>query len=100
MSCDNSVRMTMLPEVTTGATAAVLAEKITSRRAKVGVVGLGYVGLPLAVEFARAGFEVTGIDLIQKKTDLVNSGISYIGDIKTEELAQLVESGRLKATTD
>jgi UDP-N-acetyl-D-glucosamine dehydrogenase len=90
--------MTTLPEITT--IASLLAEKITSRRAKVGIVGLGYVGLPLAVEFAKAGFEVTGIDLVQQKTDLVNSGISYIGDIKTEELAPLVQSGRLKATTD
>ena len=89
MSCDNSVRMTTLPEITT--IASLLAEKITSRRAKVGIVGLGYVGLPLAVEFAKAGFEVTGIDLVQQKTDLVNSGISYIGDIKTEELAPLVQ---------
>src|ERR1700733_4358757 len=83
-----------------GTTAALLAEKITSRRARVGVVGLGYVGLPLAVEYAKAGFEVTGIDLNQEKTDLVNSGVSYIGDIKTEELASLVKAGKLKATTD
>ena len=85
-------------ELTT--TASILAEKITSRRARVGVVGLGYVGLPLAVEFAKAGFDVTGIDLNQEKTDLVNQGVSYIGDIKTEELAALVRSGKLRATTD
>jgi UDP-N-acetyl-D-glucosamine dehydrogenase len=81
-------------------TASLLADKITSRRARVGVVGLGYVGLPLAVEFAKAGFEVTGIDLNQEKTDLVNQGVSYIGDIKTGDLASLVEAGKLKATTD
>ena len=81
-------------------TLSVLSEKITSRSARVGVVGLGYVGLPLAVEFAKAGFEVTGIDLLPEKVDLVNRGVSYIGDIKTEELAPLVESGKLRATTD
>ena len=81
-------------------TASILAEKITSRRAKVGVVGLGYVGLPLAVEFAKAGFEVTGIDLNQEKADLVNAGVSYIGDIKTGDLAELVKAGKLRATTD
>jgi UDP-N-acetyl-D-glucosamine dehydrogenase len=81
-------------------TASALAEKITSRRARVGVVGLGYVGLPLAVEFAKAGFDVTGIDLNQEKTDQVNAGVSYIGDIKSEDLAPLVRSGKLRATTD
>jgi UDP-N-acetyl-D-glucosamine dehydrogenase len=80
--------------------ASTLAEKITSKQAKVGVVGLGYVGLPLAVEFAKAGFEVTGIDLSQTKADSVNAGVSYIGDVKTEELAPLVQSGKLRATTD
>jgi UDP-N-acetyl-D-glucosamine dehydrogenase len=64
------------------------------------VVGLGYVGLPLAVEYAKAGFDVTGIDLNEQKTEQVNAGISYIGDIKTEELAPLVRAGKLKATTD
>jgi UDP-N-acetyl-D-glucosamine dehydrogenase len=93
-----------MPEVTTptesSSTASVLAEKITSRRARVGVVGLGYVGLPLAVEFAKAGFDVTGIDLSQEKTDMVNAGESYIGDIKSDDLAPLVQSGKLRATTD
>src|ERR1035438_9359931 len=81
-------------------TASILKEKITSRRARVGVVGLGYVGLPLAVEFAKAGFDVTGIDLIQEKTDQVNAGVSYIGDIKSQDLAPLVQAGKLRATTD
>src|SRR5580698_3119312 len=80
--------------------ASILAEKITSRKARVGVVGLGYVGLPLAVEFAKAGFDVTGIDLNQEKTDQVNAGVSYIGDIKSEDLAPLVKAGKLRATTD
>jgi UDP-N-acetyl-D-glucosamine dehydrogenase len=81
-------------------TASTLADKITSRQARVGVVGLGYVGLPLAVEYAKAGFDVTGIDLNQEKVDLVNRGVSYIADIATEDLASLVHSGKLRATTD
>jgi UDP-N-acetyl-D-glucosamine dehydrogenase len=81
-------------------TAETLADKISSRTAKVGIVGLGYVGLPLAVEYAKAGFCVTGIDLSAPKTDSVNAGKSYIGDIGDEELAPLVAAGKLCATTD
>jgi UDP-N-acetyl-D-glucosamine dehydrogenase len=82
------------------ATAAILEEKIRSRRARVGVVGLGYVGLPLAVEFAKAGFTVTGIDISEEKTRRVNAGDSYIGDIPSSMLAPLVAAGKLRATTD
>ncbi len=78
----------------------VLAEKIRSRTAKVGVVGLGYVGLPLAVEYAAEGYCVTGIDLNSGKTDRVNAGDSYVGDVPTAAMAPLVKAGRLKATTD
>jgi len=81
-------------------TAAILEEKIRSRTARVGIVGLGYVGLPLAVEFANAGFSVTGIDLSEQKTRSVNTGQSYIGDISTPALAKLVEAGKLRATAD
>jgi len=81
-------------------TAKVLAEKIGARTARVGVVGLGYVGLPLAVEFAKAGFHVTGIDISPEKARRVNAGDSYIGDIPSAVLAPLVESGRLRATCD
>ncbi len=77
-----------------------LSEKIASRSARVGVVGLGYVGLPLAVEFARAGFTVTGIDVMQSKVDQVNAGHSYIQDIPSSLLAGYVKNGKLKATTD
>jgi UDP-N-acetyl-D-glucosamine dehydrogenase len=82
------------------ATAKMLEEKIRSRRARVGIVGLGYVGLPLAVEFAKAGFSVTGIDISNQKVSHVNSGDSYIGDIPSSTLGPLVDSGKLRATTD
>ena len=82
------------------ASAEILAEKIRSRRARVGIVGLGYVGLPLAVEFAKAGFTVTGIDVSEEKVRRVNAGDSYIGDIPSSVLAPLVSSGKLSATTD
>jgi UDP-N-acetyl-D-glucosamine dehydrogenase len=82
------------------ASAEILAEKIRSRRARVGIVGLGYVGLPLAVEFAKAGFTVTGIDVSEEKVRRVNAGDSYIGDIPSAILAPLVNSGKLSATTD
>src|SRR5689334_9561871 len=81
-------------------TAQLLEEKIRSRTARVGIVGLGYVGLPLAVEFAKAGFSVTGIDISEEKARLVNAGESYIGDIPTSTLAPLVQSGKLRATSD
>jgi UDP-N-acetyl-D-glucosamine dehydrogenase len=83
------------------ATAArLLEEKIRSRAARIGIVGLGYVGLPLAAEFARAGFSVTGIDVSEAKTRRVNAGDSYLGDIPNAKLAPLVQSGKLRATSD
>src|ERR1051326_2632244 len=82
------------------ATAKLLEEKILTRRARVGIVGLGYVGLPLAVEFAKAGFIVTGIDVSEAKTSRVNAGDSYVGDIPSATLKQLVQAGKLRATTD
>ena len=87
-------------EVAAVDSAVLLAEKIRSHSARVGVVGLGYVGLPLAVEFARAGFTVTGIDILAEKVRRVNAGDSYVGDIPSAVLRPLVESGRLRATTD
>jgi UDP-N-acetyl-D-glucosamine dehydrogenase len=80
--------------------AETLSNKISSREARVGVVGLGYVGLPLAVEYAKEGFHVTGIDLSSQKTERVNAGDSYIGDVRAQELGPLVKSGKLRATTD
>jgi UDP-N-acetyl-D-glucosamine dehydrogenase len=87
-------------EIVIDATAKLLEEKIESRSARVGVVGLGYVGLPLAVEFAKAGFTVTGIDVNEDKVRRVNAGDSYVGDIPNATLAPLVASGKLRATTD
>ena len=75
-----------------------LKEKIRQRTAKVGVVGLGYVGLPLALEMARTGFEVTGIDLVRERVDSVNSGISYIPDVGGEALLSMVSTNRFRAT--
>jgi len=77
-----------------------LLEKLQMKTARIGVVGLGYVGLPLAVEFAHAGFHVTGLDIDQRKVDKLNAGESYIQDIPTAVLKPLVDSGMLDATSD
>jgi UDP-N-acetyl-D-glucosamine dehydrogenase len=79
---------------------AALLEKIERREATLSVIGLGYVGLPLAVEFAKEGYRVIGIDLDKEKVRLLNSGVSYIPDIPTEEVKPLVEKGLLCATDD
>lgn len=82
----------------------VLAEeligKLNNKTAVVGVVGLGYVGLPLAVEKAKAGFQVIGFDVQEDKVAMVNDGNNYIGDVVQEDLEALVTSGKLKATAD
>jgi UDP-N-acetyl-D-glucosamine dehydrogenase len=80
--------------------AEALASKIQSRSARVGVVGLGYVGLPLAAEFARAGFSVTGIDVQRSKIDRINAGESYVQDINSDDVSRLRGQGRLRATSD
>jgi UDP-N-acetyl-D-glucosamine dehydrogenase len=77
-----------------------LTAKLETRSARVGIVGLGYVGLPLAVEFARAGFTVTGIDLQQSKVEQINAGRSYIQDVNSGELDRLVANNQLSATAD
>src|SRR5512142_68997 len=77
-----------------------LRRKIEKHSAHVGVVGLGYVGLPLVVEFAHAGFCVTGIDVQQSKVDAINRGESYIQDIPTSALEPYVKAGKIRATTD
>ena len=80
--------------------ARVLSQKIGGRSARVGILGLGYVGLPLAVEFARSGFEVTGIDPDPAKVEKLRAGESYIDDVSSSELAPLVKQGRLRVSSD
>jgi UDP-N-acetyl-D-glucosamine dehydrogenase len=76
-----------------------LQEKILSKKANIGIVGLGYVGIPLAVEYAKKGFKVQGIDLNKKKVDMINRGENYIEDIDDAELKHLVEEGLISAKT-
>ena len=80
--------------------AELLEEKIKSRTARVGIIGLGYVGLPLAVEFAKAGFAVTGIDIQESKVAKLNRGESYVQDVPTSALREMVEGRKFSATTD
>lgn len=77
-----------------------ILDKIENKQITVGVIGLGYVGLPLAVEKAKAGFKTIGFDVQQDKVDMVNKGQNYIGDVVEAELSSIVESGLLSATTD
>ena len=77
-----------------------LLNKIKNYDITVGVVGLGYVGLPLAVEKAKAGFRTIGFDVQKKKVDMVNSGVNYIGDVVDADLKRIVEEGTLSATSD
>ena len=79
---------------------SVLKQKIKDRTVTLGVVGLGYVGLPLAVEKAKAGFHVIGFDVQTEKVDMVNRGHNYIGDVVNHDLEAIVQSGLLRATTD
>ena len=78
----------------------MLKEKILNREATIGVIGLGYVGLPLAVEKAKTGFDVIGFDIQEKKVQMVNEGHNYIGDVVNEDLERIVKEGKLRATTD
>jgi UDP-N-acetyl-D-glucosamine dehydrogenase len=77
-----------------------LQRKFGEHTAKIGIVGLGYVGLPLATCKAKVGYDVVGIDRSQKRVDMVNSAQNYIDDVDDEELKEFVESGKIKATTD
>lgn len=77
-----------------------LLRKIETKEAVIGVVGLGYVGLPLAVEKAKAGYHVIGFDIQPSRVNQVNSGINYIGDVVNQELEEIVKNGLLQATTD
>jgi len=77
-----------------------ILNRISERRAVVGVIGLGYVGLPLAVEFAGAGLKTIGFDLDQSRVDSINNGRSYIPDVPTDVVAELAKEGKLSASTD
>lgn len=77
-----------------------IKDKLYNKTATLGVVGLGYVGLPLAVEKAKAGFKTIGFDVQESKIDMVNLGVNYIGDVVNEDLKEIVELGLLSATTD
>ncbi|MDP4219443.1 MAG: nucleotide sugar dehydrogenase [Bacteroidota bacterium] len=80
--------------------AQALEEKLRSKKAKIGVVGLGYVGLPLAVEFARKGFVTVGIDLDKRKIDSLAAGKNYIQDIRDEEVSEVLANGKFRAQAD
>ena len=83
-----------------GSLHALLLDRIRSKKANVGVIGLGYVGLPLALEFARHGFSVTGFDVDETKARAINAGRSYIPDVASGDLGAVVNSGKLRATSD
>jgi UDP-N-acetyl-D-glucosamine dehydrogenase len=80
--------------------ASSVIDRIRSKEARIGVIGLGYVGLPLAVEFARCGFNVTGFDVDDRKIQEISQGRSYVPDVPVEELASAVQQGRFRATSD
>lgn len=73
----------------------LLKQKLMNKTATLGVIGLGYVGLPLAVEKAKAGYKTIGFDIQNSKVDLVNTGVNYIGDVVNEDLQAIVRSGML-----
>jgi UDP-N-acetyl-D-glucosamine dehydrogenase len=77
-----------------------IVERIRTKQARIGIIGLGYVGLPLAVEFARAGFDVTGFDVDAVKNTQINAGRSFIPDVPDADVAAMVAAGRLSATAD
>src|SRR5262249_34874394 len=77
-----------------------LEQRLENHTARLAVIGLGYVGLPLAVEMAQAGFEVVGIDIDEKRVKQLNQGQSYIQDVPTADVDELVREKRFRATTD
>src|SRR5574340_117830 len=78
----------------------ILIKKLHDKTAKIGILGMGYVGMPLAVVFAQAGFTVLGFDTDRRKVDTFNSGHSYIQDVPTETVVQLKNAGVLSMTSD
>ena len=92
--------MSPVPDASRDGTRIALLNRIQSRQARIGVIGLGYVGLPLAVEFARNGCDVTGFDVDARKIADINAGRSYLPDVAAADLEQVVESKKLRATSD
>lgn len=90
----------MITQVKDNRLADELIDKLKTKTATIGVVGLGYVGLPLAVEKAKAGYNVIGFDIQENKVEAVNKGQNYIGDVISTDLQALISSGKLKATSD
>ena len=78
----------------------MIQKKIENQTAYAGVIGLGYVGLPLAVTMAKAGFSVTGIDVDRRKIEYIQDGISVVSDVSADDLASFVHRGQIQATTD
>mgnify|MGYP006329788897 FL=1 len=81
-------------------TKETLIKKFKEKKAKIAILGLGYVGLPLAVVFGEAGYHVTGVDPDQRKIDALAQGKSYIPDVKSEAVAKLIKDGKFASTTD
>ena len=77
-----------------------IIKKINNKNANIGIIGLGYVGLPLGLEFASKGFTVTGFDVDEKKIPILNSGKSYIKHIKEDRIKKFVDSNKFSATSD
>ncbi|HYJ32464.1 MAG TPA: nucleotide sugar dehydrogenase [Candidatus Binatia bacterium] len=90
----------MSPRKRSGTAASRLSARLENRSARIGVIGLGYVGLPLAVEFAKVGYRVTGFEIDAKRASTLNRGISYIQDVPTGDVRGLVREGMLQATLD
>lgn len=91
---------TLEPSSVNVETRQILLDKIKNHTARVAIIGMGYVGLPLAVCVAKVGYSVSGLDLNQPRVDMLNQGDSYIADVTNDELAPLVENQKIQATTD
>ena len=77
-----------------------IANKLNNKSARIGIIGLGYVGLPLAVAFAQAGYMVIGFDRVQERVDQINLGSSYINDVDSEDVKVIIQKDLLKATSN
>lgn len=92
--------LTTDPKKTSTDIGTALLEAVQSRTAHVAIIGMGYVGLPMAMEFARAGFPTLGLDVDQKRSEALSRGESYVGDVSNEELHEVIQSGKFRADTN